>query len=91
LLSWLPFAAALVIYVLVFRLGPHERVLLALAAIVGPLVEILFIQVGGLHRYHLGWFGGVPLWIILWWMLAVLVWDDVSARLLARLRDSAHA
>ena len=36
LLSWLPFAAALVIYVAVFRLARHERVLLALAAIGGP-------------------------------------------------------
>jgi hypothetical protein len=90
LLSWLPFAAALATYALVFRLAPHERALLMLAAIGGPVVEILFIQVGRLHRYHLGWFGGVPLWIILWWMLAVLVWNDLSARLLARLRDSAH-
>jgi hypothetical protein len=83
LLSWLPFAAGLVFYPVVWRLSRHERVLLVLAAIGGPLFEIVLIQVGGLHVYHLGWFGGVPLWIILWWMLAVLVWNDLSARVLA--------
>jgi hypothetical protein len=83
LLSWIPFAAALAAYALVFRCSRHERRLVALAAVGGPVVEILFIQVGRLHVYHLGWFGGVPLWIILWWMLAVLVWNDLSARLLA--------
>ena len=83
LLSWLPFAGALLVYASVFRLSRHDRLLLLLAAGAGPAVEVLFIQVGGLHRYHLGWLGGVPLWIVLWWMLAVLVWNDLSARLLA--------
>jgi hypothetical protein len=82
-LSWLPFAAALAVYAVLFRPGPHERRLLAVAAVGGPVVEILFIQVGGLHHYRLGWLGGVPLWIALWWMLAVLIWNDLSARLLA--------
>ena len=89
-LSWVPFAMALVAYVAMFGCTPHERTLLALAAIAGPVVESIFIQVGGLHIYHLGWFGGVPLWIILWWMLAVLVWNDVSARLLAWLARRAY-
>jgi hypothetical protein len=84
LLSWLPFAAALGLHAVVFHWSRHDRRLVALAAVGGPVVEMLFIRVGGLHVYHLGWFGGVPLWIVLWWMLAVLVWNDVSARLLAR-------
>jgi len=81
-LSWLPFAAALAAYAILFRCSRHDRVLLVLAASAGPLIEVVFIQLGRLHVYHLGWLGGVPLWIILWWMLAVLVWNDVSARLL---------
>ena len=84
-LSWLPFAVALVIYGYAFRPARHERLLLGLAAVGGPAVEVVFIRIGGLHAYHLGWLGGVPLWIILWWMLAVLIGNDLSARLLARL------
>lgn len=83
LLSWLPFAVALLVYAALFRPSRHERVLAALAAVAGPAVEIAFIRAGHLHHYHLGWLGGVPLWIVLWWVLAVLIWSDVSARLLA--------
>jgi hypothetical protein len=81
-LSWLPFALALLAYAALFGVSPHERRLAALAALGGPAVEIAFIRVGGLHDYHLGWFAGVPLWIVLWWILAVLIWNDLSARLL---------
>jgi hypothetical protein len=86
--SWLPFAVALFVYVALFRLSRHERILAALAVTAGPAVEIALIQAGHLHYYHLGWLGGVPLWIVLWWMLAVLVWNDVSARVLAVLASS---
>lgn len=85
--SWLPFAAALALYVALFGLGGHGRRLVALLAVVGPLVEIAFIQLGGLHRYHLGWLGGVPLWIVLWWVLGGLVWSDLSRPILAWLRE----
>jgi len=82
-LSWLPFAGAAALYALVFGFDRHDR-RLALAILVGgPLIEILYIQVGGLHRYHLGWLGGVPLWIALWWVVALVVWKDLSARILA--------
>ena len=84
-LSWLPFAGALLVYGAFFRPLRHERLLAVLAAGVGPAVEIAFIRVGHLHHYHLGWLGGVPLWIVLWWVLAVLIWNDLSARLLARM------
>ena len=79
--SWLPFAVALLVYAAVFRPGPGERRLALLFLVVGPVIEILYIQLGGLHRYHLGWLGGVPLWIALWWVLAVLIWADLSPRL----------
>jgi len=88
LLSWLPFAAALALYAGFFRPGRHARRLAGIVAIGGPAVEIAYIQLGGLHRYQLGWLAGVPLWIALWWVLAILIWDDLSARLqvlLARL------
>jgi hypothetical protein len=82
-LSWLPFAGAAALFWLLFGVTRHDRRLALVMLVVGPLVEVLYIQVGGLHRYHLGWLGGVPLWIALWWVIAVLVWKDLSARVLA--------
>jgi hypothetical protein len=79
--SWLPFAAALGLYPLLFGLTRHEARLAGLTLAVGPLVEVLYIQVAGLHRYALGWLGGVPLWIALWWVLAVLLWRDLGSRI----------
>lgn len=78
--SWLPFALALVVYLALLRPPAPARRLMLLAAVVGPLVEILYIQVGHLHHYALGWLGGVPLWIALWWVLAIPIWVDVSLR-----------
>lgn len=78
LLSWLPFAAALGVHALALGWGPRERRLAALAAVLGPLAEAALIGVGGLHRYALGWLGGVPLWILLWWVLATLVWGELA-------------
>jgi len=80
--SWLPFAAALVVWTLLTRPDGRDRRLVGLAVVVGPLVEMLYVQVGGLHSYRLGWLGGVPLWIVLWWALGVPIWADLSARLL---------
>lgn len=85
LLSWLPFAAALVLFAGFFRPDRRARRLAGIVAIGGPAVEIVYIQLGELHRYQLGWLAGVPLWIALWWVLAILIWDDLSARLQALL------
>jgi len=82
-LSWLPFAGAAVVYGLLFGYDRHDRRMALLMLLGGPLIEILYIQVCGLHRYHLGWLGGVPLWIALWWVVAVLVWKDLSGRILS--------
>ena len=79
--SWLPFACAVVIYPLVFGMDRHDLKLSVSALVIGPIVEVLYIQVGDLHHYHLGWFFGVPVWIMLWWVVAVLVWKDISHRL----------
>jgi hypothetical protein len=79
--SWLPFLAAAGAYAWLFGFPPHARRLAALMLIGGPLIEILYIQVGHLHAYHLGWLGGVPLWIALWWVVAVMVWTDLGRRL----------
>lgn len=78
--SWLPFALAIALFVLLLRPDRRRLALLASVIVIGPLAEVLYIQVGGLHLYRLGWLGGVPLWIALWWGLAVLVWQDVGAR-----------
>ena len=81
-LSWLPFALGLVVYAIAFGITRHDRILIAMFAIGGPLIEIIYINLGDLHRYELGWLGGVPLWIALWWILAALIWKDLAARLL---------
>lgn len=78
--SWLPFAVAL-LAVLVFARPDRRRITLVGAVmLLGPLVEALYINVGHLHAYRLGWFGGVPLWIALWWGLAALLWEDIGTR-----------
>jgi hypothetical protein len=80
-LSWLPFLGALGVYWVLFRPDLHDGKLLLIFLAGGPLIEILYIQVGGLHAYHLGWIGGVPLWIALWWLLIVLIWKDLAFRM----------
>jgi hypothetical protein len=80
-LSWLPFAVALAVAAWCLRPTGHDVKLMALVAVVGPAIEILYIQVGQLHFYRLGWLAGVPLWIALWWVLAVVIWKDLSLRL----------
>lgn len=84
--SWLPFLLAGLVYVALFGLRKDDLRLCAFMAIAGPAIEVVYIQVGGLHHYQLGWLGGVPVWIALWWLVAVLVWKDVGGRLLGVLR-----
>ncbi len=78
--SWVPFAVALAVYIGLFGLGRAERIVVVLMGVAGPLVEGLYIGVGGLHKYDLGILFGVPAWIILWWILAALVLRDLSLR-----------
>lgn len=77
-LSWIPFALALGLHRGLFPWGRRERNLALLAITLGPLAEAALIQIGGLHHYALGWFLGVPLWIVLWWVLAVLLWSELT-------------
>ncbi len=90
-LSWLPFAGAAVLWWLLLGLSAHDSRLALLAVTVGTASEAALITVGGLHRYELGLIGGVPLWIILWWPLAVLVWKDIGGRIETALQGSAAA
>jgi hypothetical protein len=87
-LSWLPFAAALLLGAWLWRPSRHDLKILAFLAVAGPGAEILYINVGRLHRYHLGWIGGVPLWIVLWWLLAAIIGKDLFLRLQASLEKS---
>ncbi len=80
--SWLPFLLAIGVGVLLLGLNNRRLGMLGLVIAVGPLVEMSYINVGNLHAYHLGWLGGVPLWIALWWGLAALVWEDVGTRVM---------
>lgn len=76
-LSWLPFAAAGLAWWHLLKPDAHDRRLAALAIVAGTATEAIYIQIGGLHHYGLGVLGGVPLWIILWWPIAVLVWKEL--------------
>jgi hypothetical protein len=83
--SWLPFLFALIIYMLFFKPQRHDFILIAIFMIGGPAIESLYIKVGELHYYHLGWLGGVPLWIALWWLVIILIWKDLAYRIENRL------
>ena len=83
--SWLPFAGALLVYPMLFPFRRAEFKLAGLALLFGPVVEVLYIQVGHLHRYHHGIVGGVPIWIILWWILIIPIWRNLSRRVVLRL------
>lgn len=83
--SWLPFGLATVTYFVVLRPKPAYYSLFLLIAVAGTATESVFIQVAGMHEYHLGVFGGVPLWITIWWSLGVLIWQEFGAILLPRL------
>ncbi len=87
ILSWLPFLGAIIAYLILFRPTRHDLKLVGIFLLGGPIVEILYIQLGHLHRYHLGWIGGVPLWIVLWWMFIVVVWKDIAFRIEKGLRS----
>lgn len=89
-LSWLPFGAALALFFLFFGPTRHDVRLLAVMLVIGPVAEILYIGAGGLHFYHIGWIGGVPLWIVLWWALGILVWKDLAFRIEMGLRRIAR-
>jgi len=80
-LSWLPFAIALLAWPFLVRTDRHDWTLAIVALTVGPLAEALLIGLGGLHHYELGWVGGVPLWIVLWWVLATWIWKDLGLRI----------
>ncbi|MEK7690022.1 MAG: hypothetical protein AAB425_03275 [Bdellovibrionota bacterium] len=71
--SWMPFALATALYFVVLQPGRSTYLLFFLIATFGTAGEALLIQVAGLHEYHLPMFGGVPLWITLWWSLAILI------------------
>lgn len=91
--SWIPFAGAIGLYAVSLRPSAHEWKILIVMLVGGPIVEALYIQVGGLHRYHLGVFFGVPVSIALWWSLAALIWSDLSFRAaswFANIRDGQH-
>lgn len=83
--SWLPFALALGVALLLLRPDRRRLAVLGAFVVLGPLVEVAYMKLGGLHHYALGWLGGVPLWIVLWWGLSALVWEDISARVLSLL------
>ena len=88
-LSWLPFAIALVLAWWLLEPGARRMGLAIAVAVAGVAVESLYVRVAGLHAYALGWLGGVPLWIALWWALAALLWGEVSERMMAAFQKAS--
>ena len=84
-LSWLPFLVGIGCWLLLVRPSARQLTVLAVFGSVGPAVEVLYIQVGRLHAYHLGVLWGVPVWIALWWILSAAIWGELSARIVAQL------
>lgn len=84
--SWLPFLLAIGLAVLLLRPEPRRLLLAGGVALIGVAVESLYVNVAGLHAYALGWIGGVPVWIALWWALAALLWGELSSRLIPLFR-----
>lgn len=87
-LSWIPFTLALIVFITFFKPTKHDLKLSSIFLIGGPLIEALYIKVGHLHWYHLGIIGGVPLWIILWWVVIVIIWKDLSGRMVRGLEGA---
>lgn len=81
--SWFPFVVAIVAYVIVFRVNVQDILFFFTAIILGTIVESAYITLANLHFYHLGIIYGVPVWITLWWGLSVLIWRDLSYRILS--------
>lgn len=78
--SWIPFLVAVLLFLIVFYPSKGDYLLIVIFLIGGPAIEILYIKAGNLHQYHMGWVWGIPLWLILWWVLSVLIWKDISLR-----------
>lgn len=87
--SWAPFAAALAVAAML-GLGARRWLVALAVGVIGTAVEAVFIRSGGLHAYHLGVFGGVPVWISLWWVLGGLAWSEVAPRLARGVADPGH-
>ena len=85
-LSWIPFLAAIGLLALLFKPTRHDLKIACIVLLGGTVVEVLYINVGNLHHYHLSLIGGVPLWIVLWWTLGVSIWKDLAFRMENRLR-----
>lgn len=83
--SWIPFAIAWIVFIAFFKPTLHDLKLSAIFLIGGPIIEALYIKIGHLHSYYLPVFGGVPLWIILWWVVIVVIWKDLSGRMVETL------
>ena len=90
-LSWLPFAVAIALHAALFEWDRNDVKLVFIAVFGGWAIETLYIQVGGLHHYQHDWFTGVPLWILLWWILAVLIWRDLVVRIRLLLQRASPA
>lgn len=79
--SWLPLTIILFIAIGTLKLSRHDWKILSIFAIFGPITEIIYIQVGHLHVYQLGWIAGAPIWIFLWWIIVMLIWKDFAFRI----------
>jgi hypothetical protein len=83
LLSWAPFAIALAVWAGLARPDTGDLRLALLVVVLGPLTEAMYIA-AGLHEYALGAIAGVPVWIVLWWVLGLLLWRTLGGWMWSR-------
>jgi hypothetical protein len=81
ILSWLPFAAGLGIYLILFPPEKHDLKLLMVGLFVCPAIEIAYVRTGDLYKFYLDDIYGAPVWLFFWWMLAILTWKDLAFRM----------
>jgi len=89
---WLPdalFAAILVLRLLVSVPSKNERRLMLTMLVLGPAYEIWLIHCG-LYVYQTGFFYGMPLWLIVYWVFVIrllkAIFDRIETRVVMRAR-----
>lgn len=77
-MSWMPFLVAFLLALVTTYPGRRDFYFLGICLVAGPLVEIAYINLGQLHVYYLGVVAGLPVWLILWWLLSAMIWREAS-------------
>jgi hypothetical protein len=87
---WVPdaiFASILLLRILVSPPAKNERWLMLTMLVIGPIYEIWLIH-SGLYVYYTGFFYGMPLWLIVYWVFITrflkAIFDRVESYIVVR-------